>query len=290
MIAPIIALVGSTATGKSDLAIDLAKRHDGEIISADSWLVRKYVNIGTAKPSPSMLKQVPHHLINIIEPDEDFSAAKYKKLALKAISEIHKRGKVPFLVGGTGLYIDSVLYDFSFVGESDPATRQKLNAMSLEELHERARIDGLDLSLIDGRNKRRVIRHIESEGRFATRKELRPDTLVIGIACQAELLERRINERVKFMLNNGLENEVKVLSTQYGWDCEALKGIGYSEWQLYFNGKQTIEETEKRIIKDTINLSKRQQTWFKRNISIHWNDTPVNYAIIDDLITTFLNN
>lgn len=287
---PVIAIVGPTATGKSDLAIKLAKKHNGEIISADSWLVRKYVDIGTAKPTPKMLQEVPHHLINILEPDEDFSAATYKKLALKAIRDIQQRGKVPFLVGGTGLYIDAVLYDFSFVGASDPSQRQKLNGMTLDELHRMARTKGLDLDQIDTRNKRRVIRLIESEGRVATKRELRADTLIVGLSCSNELLKSRIEQRVRQMFDQGLEGEVKALSDKYGWECEALKGIGYSEWQLYFNGNQSLEDTNKRIIKDTIALAKRQQIWFKRNLSIHWYPTPVNNANVDELITTFLNN
>ena len=166
MNAPIVAIVGPTATGKSDLAIAIAKKHNFEIISADSWLVRKYVNIGTAKPSLSMLQEVPHHLIDVVEPDEDFSAATYKDLAMKAIIDIQGRGKVPLLVGGTGLYIDAVLYDFSFAGESDPKMRHKLNNLSLNELHQMARAQGLNLSQIDERNKRRVIRLIESFGKI----------------------------------------------------------------------------------------------------------------------------
>ena len=287
---PIIAIVGPTATGKSDLALEIAKKHNCEIVSADSWLVRKYVDIGTAKPSLNMRQEVPHYLIDVVEPDEDFSAATYKELALKAILDIQKRGKVPLLVGGTGLYIDAILYDFSFAGESDPRMRQKLNSLSLDELHQMARSKGLDLSQIDVRNKRRVIRLIESEGKVATKKELRPNTLIIGLSSPLELIKRRIEERVKQMIAQGLEDEVKLLSDRYGWSCEALKGIGYSEWQLYFNNKQSLEETQKRITKDSIDLAKRQLTWFKRNLSIHWYPTPVNIANVDELITTFLNN
>ena len=290
MSSPLIAIVGSTATGKSEMAFHLAKQLNAEIVSADSWLVRKGLDIGTAKPSPSMLREIPHHLIDIIEPDQDFSAAEYKKLALKSIEGIQSLGRLPLLVGGTGLYIDAILYDFSFLPASEPKERQHLNSLSLSDLHSLAITQKLDLSQIDMRNKRRVIRFIESEGKMATKGNLRPDTLIIGIRSEPDVLREKIKERVELMMSIGLENEVKRLSELYGWQCEALKGIGYSEWELYFKKRQSLETTKARIIKDTIGLARRQQTWFKRNKSIHWFTTPVNIADVDALITTFLNN
>ena len=290
MSSPLIAIVGSTATGKSEMAFHLAKRLNAEIVSADSWLVRRGLDIGTAKPSPSMLREIPHHLIDIIEPDQDFSAAEYKKLALKSIEQIQSLGRLPLLVGGTGLYIDAILYDFSFLPSSEPKERQHLNNLSLSDLHSLAIAQKLDLSQIDMRNKRRVIRFIESEGKMATKSNLRPDTLIIGIRSEPDVLREKIKERVELMMSLGLENEVKRLSELYGWQCEALKGIGYSEWELYFKKRQSLETTKARTIKDTIALARRQQTWFKRNKSIHWFTTPVNIADVDALITTFLNN
>ena len=290
MSSPLIAIVGSTATGKSEMAFHLAKRLNAEIVSADSWLVRRGLDIGTAKPSPSMLREIPHHLIDIIEPDQDFSAAEYKKLALKSIEQIQSLGRLPLLVGGTGLYIDAILYDFSFLPASEPKERQRLNNLSLSDLHSLAIAQKLDLSQIDMRNKRRVIRFIESEGKMATKSNLRPDTLIIGIRSEPDVLREKIKERVELMMSLGLENEVKRLSELYGWQCEALKGIGYSEWELYFKKRQSLETTKARTIKDTIALARRQQTWFKRNKSIHWFTTPVNIADVDALITTFLNN
>ncbi len=290
MSSPLIAIVGSTATGKSEMAFHLAKRLNAEIVSADSWLVRRGLDIGTAKPSPSMLREIPHHLIDIIEPDQDFSAAEYKKLALKSIEQIQSLGRLPLLVGGTGLYIDAILYDFSFLPASEPKERQRLNNLSLSDLHSLAIAQKLDLSQIDMRNKRRVIRFIESKGKMATKGNLRPDTLIIGIRSEPDVLREKIKERVELMMSLGLENEVKRLSELYGWQCEALKGIGYSEWELYFKKRQSLETTKARTIKDTIALARRQQTWFKRNKSIHWFTTPVNIADVDALITTFLNN
>ncbi len=287
---PLIAIVGSTATGKSELAFNLAKRFNAEIVSADSWLVRRGLDIGTAKPSINMLREVPHHLIDIIDPEQDFSAAEYKKLASKSIEDIHSNGKLPLLVGGTGLYIDSILYDFSFLPASDQKVRQRLNALQLGELYSLAKSKKLDLSQIDMRNKRRVIRFIESDGKIATRNTLRPNTLIIGTRSETDVLRQHIEERVDTMISLGLESEVKKLSDSFGWSCEALKGIGYSEWELYFKNLQSMAITKQRIIKDTLALARRQQTWFKRDKSIHWFTTPVNIADIDALITSFLNN
>ncbi|MGH7233849.1 MAG: tRNA (adenosine(37)-N6)-dimethylallyltransferase MiaA, partial [Candidatus Saccharimonadales bacterium] len=284
MNAPLIGVVGSTATGKSQLALKLAQSLNGEIVSADSWLVRRGVDIGSAKPSLIMQSKVPHHLIDIIDPGQDFTAAEYKKLAKKAIADIQSRGKLPILVGGTGLYIDAVLYDYSFLGAADSKERQRLNSLTLDELHSIARSKGLDLSSIDTRNKRRVIRLIESNGGVATKSSLRPDTLVIGVVSQPSSLHHQITKRVESMINQGLEEEVRGLSDKYGWDCEGLKGIGYSEWRLYFNDHQSLETTKERIIKDTVALAKRQGTWFKRNKSIHWLDNPVNWQQVVALV------
>ena len=286
---PLIAIVGTTATGKSELAIKLAERHNGEIVSADSWLVRKYLDIGTAKPTKDMQRTVPHHLIDIIEPDEDYSAAEYKKQAQKVIEDILSRGKLPILVGGTGLYVDAVLYNYSFLNKSDKATRDGLNSMSLSELHHLAELKGLDTTQIDARNKRRVIRLIEAEGALPSKGELRANTLVIGLRAKSEDMRSAIKKRVDTMFELGLIKEVERMKNKYGWDCEGLKGIGYSEWRLYFEGNQSLLETKERIIKDTMALARRQQTWFKRNKSIHWFTSPVNIDNVDTFITTNLN-
>ena len=286
---PLIVIVGPTATGKSDLSIRLAKKISGEIVSADSWVVRQEVNIGTAKPSPSDLKALPHHMINIIKPCEYYSAAIYKEDANKAIQDIFERGKTPVLVGGTGLYIDSIIYDYSFLPSPSIEQRARLSSMSIKQLLDISYQNSIDLTKIDQRNKRRIIRAIETDGAVPDKKSLREDTLVIGLGIEKDKLLERIESRVDRMLEDGLEKEVKQLSERYGWDCEALKGIGYHEWKEYFQSNQSLEDTRARIIKDTLALAKRQMTWFKRNKSIHWFDTPVRYSLVEDLITTFLN-
>ncbi len=286
---PLIVIVGPTAMGKSDLAIKLAQKINGAIVSADSWLVRQEVNIGTAKPDLADRQLVEHYMIDIVRPCDYYSAALYKEEANEAIRGIYDEGRIPILVGGTGLYVDSLIYDYSFLPNPSLKQRSKLNSMALTELIKLANVNQIDLSSIDQRNKRRVIRAIETNGAVPDKKSLRDNTLIIGIRTDKAALEARIMERVDKMIDSGLEIEVKSLSERYGWDCEALKGIGYHEWRLYFEGNQSLDETRYRIIKDTLALSKRQLTWFKRNISIRWYSIPVNYHEIEDLVTTFLN-
>lgn len=283
---PLVVIVGETASGKSALALELAKQFDGEIICADSWTVYKGFEIGTAKPSAAERAEVPHHLLDIAEPEEGFSAVLFKKLAQKAIADIAGRGKLPILVGGTGLYIDSVIFNYGFLPPSDSRLRTELNNLTLNELLNRAERLGLDTTGIDLRNKRRVIRLIENNGVKPTRQPMRKNTLVIGIETDRQLLNGRITRRVDSMLALGLQTEVAQLAAAYGWKAEPMKGIGYREWQAYFAGSQNLADTRAKIISATAGLAKRQHTWFKRNKSIQW-VSDRSYAV--ELLTTFLN-
>lgn len=287
---PLIVIVGTTASGKSELALKLAKKFNGEIVSADSSSIRRKMNIGTAKPTISERETIQHHLIDIIEPDEPYTAAVYKQQALEKINLIRSKDKIPILVGGTGLYIDSLIYDYSFLPAGDAQYRQYLNSLELNQLYKIVADKRLSLSTIDKNNKRRVIRLIETDGAVATKKSMINNCLVVGISKNQDQLKKDIGIRLDKMISLGLEKEVKELSCEYGWQAEGLKIIGYKEWQLYFKGIQSIEEVKARIIKDTYNLAKRQQTWFKRNKSIHWFDYPLNEDLIVDLITTNLSN
>ncbi len=289
MVPKLIVIVGETASGKSALALDLAQKFDGEIICADSWTVRREVNIGTAKPTPEELKKVPHHLLDVVEPGEDFTAAVYKRLAVQAIKDITARGKLAIMVGGTGLYIDSVIYDYGFLEAGDRGLREALNVLSNDNLLLKIKEQGLELGDIDTSNKRRLIRLIETNGAVPSRQELRPGTLIIGLQTDRTTLEQRITQRVDKMIEAGLEEEVANLADRYGWDCEALKGVGYSQWKPYFLDSQTLPETRDKIIKATKDLAKRQRTWFKRNNSIQWHSTPINMEQVSDIVTTFLS-
>lgn len=284
--APLVVIVGETASGKSAIALELAERFNGEIICADSWTVRREVTIGTAKPSPEEQKRVRHHLLDVVGPDEDFTAAVFKRLANEAIKDMAQRGKLAIMVGGTGLYIDGVLFDYGFLPAGDRQERQAWNEMSVEELQAEIKARGFGLEGIDVRNKRRLIRVLETNGAKPQKATMRPHTLVLGISIPKETLREKIEQRVDTMIDEGLEQEARQLAKQYGWDCEALKGIGYKEWKGYFEGTQTLDETRASIIKATHDLAKRQRTWFKRNSSIQWLNDPKEFVAI---VTTFLN-
>ena len=285
---PILVIVGETASGKSKLAIELALELSGEIICADSMTVRQGADIGSAKPSEADRDLVEHHLIDIVRPNEAFTAAQFKLLAEEAIEDIASRGKLPIMVGGTGLYIDSVIYDYGFLPNSNPEDRQRLNGMTNEQLREEIGELGLEVADVDVHNNRRLIRLIETDGAHPTKKDLRANTLVIGLETNREELNTRIVQRVDAMLNEGLEKEVEDLVRQSGWDSEVLKGIGYSQWRNYFLGTQSIQETRKYIVKATQSLAKRQRTWFKRNKSIHWVTIPVKWQDVAVFVTTNL--
>ncbi len=283
---PLVVVVGETGSGKSALAMELARRLNGEIICADSWTVYKGFDIGTAKPSREDREVVPHHLLDIADPGEGYSAALFKEQTSSLIEDILQRGRLPILVGGSGLYIDSILYSYSFLDSADLSERAKLNTMELPELLGYAEELGLDMNGIDIRNKRRIVRHIENRGARPYRKPLRSNTCVIGLLVPRDELEGRIERRVDTMLAAGLEDEVRQLSKSYGWDVEPMKGIGYREWKDYFHAGKTLAETRQAIVHDSLQLAKKQRTWFRRNNSIHWLSDPSEAV---DIVTTHLN-
>lgn len=283
---PLVVIVGETGSGKSSLAMEIARGFEGEIIGADSWTVYKEFNIGTAKPSAEEMNQIPHHLFDIVNGPDGFNAALFKQLANRVIADVHSRNKLPVLAGGTGLYIDSILFDYEFLPPGNPGDRDRRNALELDELLAEAEAEGISLEGIDIRNKRRVIRALEAEGKRPVSKPLRENTLVIGIKTPRDALNEKIEARVNTMLQAGLEAEVSALAAKYGWDVEPMKGIGYREWHDYFLGAQTLVQTRDRIISSTVQLAKRQRTWFKRNNDIQWID---NKGEIVDILTTFLN-
>lgn len=283
---PLIVIVGETGSGKSALAMDLAGHFKGEIICADSWTVYKDFNIGTAKPEPEQQSRIRHHLLDVADPILGYSAAEFKKQAMITMENIKSRDKIPFLVGGSGLYVDSILYDYGFLAPSSSDMRASLNLLSIDELLRRIQANNFNLDGIDVRNKRRLIRLLETGGLRPRRSDLRSNTLILGISTDRERLQERIVRRVDYMFNAGLEQEVTILKHYYGWETEPMKGIGYREFKEYFIGTQTIEQTRERIINATMQLAKKQRTWFKRNKSIQWLDDPSNAV---DIITTFLN-
>ena len=288
-IPPLLVIVGETASGKTSLAIELAKRLNGEIISADSWTVRKGLDIGTAKPNQEQKREIRHHLIDIVDPLEDFNAAQFKVQANETIKDIYSRGKLPIMVGGTGLYVDSVIYDYEFLPVKEDFDREEYNSKSIDELMDIIKSKKIDFSNVDIRNKRRLVRLIETNGQIPKKKELRDNTLILGIKVPKDELRKRVSDRVDQMLNEGLESEVRDLSKKYKWDQEIMKGVGYRQWKSYIDGTQDLNETRLQIINATMSLAKRQRTWFKRNNSIQWLDSSIKMENIVELITTKLN-
>lgn len=285
--APLVVLVGETASGKTALAVKLAKQFNGEIICADSRTIYKGMDIGTAKPTMHERDGVPHHLLDVVDPDQPFTVADFKRLALAAIDDISSRGRVPFLVGGTGLYIDAVIYDFDFSNPPDPIERARLQKMSVPELQQEIAQKGYDLPK-NGQNPRHLMRVIETEGGIAhaENQERRPNTLLIGLIIDRDELKTKLSKRVQKMVADGLVQETKTLLQKYGPSIQPLQSTGYKAIRRYLSGELSLAQAEADFVRNDNQLAKRQRTWFKRNKSIHWLSKQEE---IEDLITTFLN-
>lgn len=284
---PLIVIVGPTASGKSDLAIHIAQKYKGEIICADSQTIRRDMNIGTAKPSKHDQKLIPHHLLDIIGPYDKFSAVDFQKLANKAIKDISKTGKMPILAGGSGLYIDSVLFSYAFRGKTDEELRLYLNDMSVEELQAMIHAAGYKMPQ-NYSNPRHLIRTIESEGYQPTAKPQRSNTLVLGLDIDKATLNERIAKRIDNMLEQGFIDEVKWVINKYGIPPKNFDAIGYKIVLSYINEQGKADEDS---IKRAMNIAdrryaKRQKAWFKRNPNIQWITSKTE---ADKLIKTFLS-
>ncbi|MCK9578242.1 tRNA (adenosine(37)-N6)-dimethylallyltransferase MiaA [bacterium] len=285
----LIVILGPTASGKTDLAIWLANKFDGEIVSADSRLVYKEMNIGTAKPineskTGYVSGGIEHHMINVSSLKSVYNVATYKERAIKEIKKINKKRKVAFLVGGTGLYIDAIIKNIDFPGiKSDEKIRKILEKKSLEELIKQyKKLDPLGAEKIDCKNKRRLIRAIEvckltKSSFWENRRLAEPifDCLVIGISVKKDLLLARIKKRVRKMIKTGLGDEAFKIIKKYG-NIPPLETIGYQEWKGFDNrkiAKKELNEIEDKIILNTNKFAKRQITWFKRDANIKWIET-----------------
>jgi tRNA dimethylallyltransferase len=283
----LLAIVGPTGVGKSKLALRLAQAFDGEIVSADSRQVYRYMDIGTAKPSQEELSLIPHHLIDIVNPDEDFSLAQYQQLAYRAIESIHQRHKLPLLAGGSGLYIWSVL-DGWRIPRVAPDTEfrhnleEKVARAGKGELYqELARVDPVAAQRIDPRNVRRIIRALEvyrgAEVPFSQlqRKTTPPfDTLIIGLTADRAALYHRIDLRVDEMIKQGLVDEVKgLLNKGYDFNLPAMSGIGYRQIGMFLRGELTLAAAIQQIKFETHRLVRHQYSWFRvKDDRIKWFD------------------
>lgn len=269
MEAPLVVIVGPTASGKSALAIELAEQFGGEIICADSRTIYKDMDIGTAKPSLEDQARVKHWGLDLVEPGEPFSVADFQEYANKKIADIRLRGKIPFLVGGTGLYVDAVVFNFSF-GPVDEAFRAQLEAMSLEELHEYCFENNIMLPENE-KNKRYVIRAIERNNVNSERlSEPQQNTIIVGITTEKEILHKRIHERSEHLFESGMIEEAMLLGKKFGWDNEAMTGNIYKLVKQYVDGTITKDELKERNEIADRQLAKRQMTWLKRNPFIKW--------------------
>jgi tRNA dimethylallyltransferase len=283
---PLVAIVGPTGTGKSKLAIHLAQNFDGEIVSADSRQVYRHMDIGTAKPSPKELSLVPHHLINIVNPDENFSLAQYQELAYRAIVDIQQRNKLALLVGGSGLYIWSVLEDWG-IPQVPPNLkfRHSLEEAAQEdkdELYQQLmKVDPVAGQRIDPRNVRRVIRALEvhrgSQTPFSQlqHKKTPPfNVLLIGLTTNRAELYRRIDLRVDEMIEQGLVREVKKLVNMgYDSNLPAMSGIGYKQIAMLLRGELTLPVAIQKIKFETHRFVRHQYNWFQLNDNrIEWFD------------------
>ncbi|MCH5252148.1 MAG: tRNA (adenosine(37)-N6)-dimethylallyltransferase MiaA [Lachnospiraceae bacterium] len=278
---PLIVLTGPTAVGKTEISIQLAKACGGEIISADSMQVYRHMDIGTAKIRPDQMQGIPHYMIDEWEPDEEFNAYLFQKRVKQYIEDIHSRGKIPLLVGGTGFYIQAVLYDIEFTdGQADDSYRNMLAKEAKEKgagwLHkELEKIDAVSAAAIHENNVKRVIRALEyyhftgekfSLHNASQRKRKSPYSfLYVVLTMEREDLYRRIDRRVDRMMAEGLEREVDWLLKQgYDTSLVSMQGLGYKEIAAALKGECTMEEAVYRLKRDTRHFAKRQMTWFRR--------------------------
>jgi len=284
---PLLVIAGPTASGKTALAIEIAKKIGGEVVSADSMQVYKDMNIGTAKPDEEEMAGIPHHLLDVVSPDTNFSLAQFAVLAHEAIRDIHARGKVPILAGGTGLYIDTVTENRPLSENAfDPRVREELQAAWEVQGGEAmfatlTRLDPAAAARLHPNEKRRILRALEiyyttgetKSAHCKKKSEKIYDYFVFALELPREILYNRINRRVDVMLEAGLLEEVRsVYATLRGKQRTALQGVGYKELIWFLEGRATYEEAVELLKRNTRRLAKRQMTWFRANPNIIWLD------------------
>lgn len=288
----LLVIIGPTAVGKTKLSIELAKRFNGEIISGDSMQIYRGMDIGTAKIRKEEMEGIPHHLIDIKEPNENFSVAEFQQLVRSTIQEIADRGHLPIIAGGTGLYIQSVIYDYQFSdvsGDEDfrRELEQKAKEIGPDALHqELIKVDPQSASDIHPNNVRRVIRALEiyhlagktrNEFDNTANKEEIYQTAIVGLTMDRDKLYERINARVDLMMEDGLLEEVNRLYQQGLRDCQAIQAIGYKEIYQYLDGDLPLEEAVDKLKQNSRRYAKRQLTWFRNKMEVKWFDiTNVN--------------
>lgn len=281
----VIVIVGPTASGKTSLSIEIAKRFNGEIISADSMQIYKYMDIATAKPTAEEMQGIKHHLIDFLSPCEKFSVAKYKELCYGCIDDIIERNKLPIIVGGTGLYIDTVVNNTVFLEGDSSDIRNTLEKNceenGIESLYEKLKkIDPQSAEKLHLSDKKRIIRALEvyystgktisEQNRLSHTEKSKYDFIIIGLnANDREILYNRINSRVDLMIESGLIEEAQNFYNS-DFSLTAVQAIGYKELKPYLDGFCTLEEAKEKLKMETRRYAKRQLTWFRRNKDINW--------------------
>lgn len=301
---PLIVLTGPTAVGKSDLSVKLAKQINGEIISADSMQIYKHMDIGTAKISIDEMGGIKHYLIDELEPSEEFNVYRFRQMALNSIEQIYSRNKIPIIVGGTGFYIQALLYDIEFTENDNlPEYREELENLAKENGNEYVYlllkdIDPESADKIHCNDIKRVIRalvfykqtgmKISEHNKIESKKQSPYAYKYFVLNMPRELLYSRIDNRVDKMFDEGLINEVKALTEKgYGKDMVAMKGLGYKEIIDYFDGNITLEDAKYIIKRDTRHFAKRQITWFKREKDVIWVNKDA-FAYDNELILDYI--
>jgi len=293
---PLLVVAGPTAAGKTKTAVELAREFDGEVVSADSMQIYKYMDIGTAKPTEEEKKSIPHYMIDIVEPDEEYSVSDYQNDAQKVIQQIFNRKKLPILAGGTGLYIKAVVDDYYFSEATiDWNFRKKMREMAKKYgkdfLHSKLKeVDPFSAKRIHPNDVKRIIRALEvyhqtgkpiSYYEKKTRETESPyNVLIIGLTMPREILYKKIDKRVDEMIEKGLVEEVKMLLDMgYDENLNSMKGLGYRQIIKHLKGEYSLEEAIRLIKRDTRRFAKRQFTWFRRDNRINWINLLKNDAV-----------
>ncbi len=269
----VLAIVGPTASGKTALALQVAGKYNGEIICADSRTVYRGMDLGTAKPTAQEQEVVVHHLLDVVSPDQGFSVADFQHLARQALASIHTRGKLAVVVGGTGLYVDSVMYDFKLRPLASKEEQEELTAMTDDQLRQKLDELGLALNQSDRLNRRRLERAVSAGLSITERSNLPNNHYIVGLNPGIEVLEQRIAERTKQWFKNNILEETAVLETTFG-RIEPLNTSPYREIAAYLENGGDLVQTEVLINLHLRQIARRQLTWFKRNPDISWAATP----------------
>lgn len=288
----LIVILGPTASGKTAWSLNLAKKFNGEIISADSRQIYKKMNIGTAKPLGEWRRNgfkknyyvddVLHYLVDFLDPGKYFTAAEFHDQAIKYTKLIHQKNKIPFVVGGTGMYIQALVDNYKMPRVApNKKLRRSFEEKSVDELLDWLKqVDPISAEIIDQKNKRRIIRALEvsilSGEPFSSQQKVGEplfDVLQIGIRTEKEIIHQRIEDRIEQMIKQGILEEIKSLQRQkYSWDLPSMSGIGYRQFRDHLEKKESLEDAIKKLIRETKRFAKKQMTWFKRDQRIHWTE------------------